>query len=201
MDWSPTSNSVICANHFDQKFILHGKRKKLNWKLNPVPSIYPESVLSKSSFLPTLIGFRKSSKPHIYQPDQVNSFVEKDEIHNIEDIKEKHCLSSYTWNKTKDFIFLYVLLFDDCSSFPTICEAIKIDNSLPVEFQYCNNPVPLPDWFSRGRNSKLTRFSMLENLPIYLKKFADDHSLLSELQKQNITSIKDNFRIRQKRYV
>ena len=79
---------------------------------------------------------------------------------------------------------LYVLLFDDCSGFPTICEAIKIDNSLHVELQYSNNPVPLQDRFSRGRNSKLTRFSMLENLPIYLKSFADDHSLLSELQKR-----------------
>ena len=37
LDWSSTSNSVICANHFDQKFILNGKRKKLNWKFNPVP--------------------------------------------------------------------------------------------------------------------------------------------------------------------
>ena len=115
MDWSPTSNSVIhCANHFDQKFILNGKRKKLNWKLNPVPTIYPESLLSKPSSLPTLTGFRKPPKPHIYQPDQVDSFVEKDKIHNIEDITEKHCPSGYTWHKTKDFILLYVLLFDNC---------------------------------------------------------------------------------------
>ena len=145
LDWSLISNSVICANHFDQKFILNGKRKKLNWKLNPVPTIYPESVLSKPSSLPTLTGFRKSPKPRIYQPDQVNSFVEKDKIHNIEDITEKHCPFGCTWHKTKYFILLYVLLFDDCSGFPTICEFIKIDNSLHVEFQYCNNPVPLPD--------------------------------------------------------
>ena len=52
LDWSLTSNSVI----------LNGKRKKLNWKLNPVPTIYPESVLSKPSSLPTLTGFRKSPK-------------------------------------------------------------------------------------------------------------------------------------------
>ena len=60
LDWSPTSNSVICANHFDQKFILNGKRKKLNWKLNPVPTIYTESVLLKPSSLLTLTGFKKS---------------------------------------------------------------------------------------------------------------------------------------------
>ena len=164
--------------------IKNEKRKKLNWKLNQVINIYPESLLSKPSFLPTLTGFRKSPKPRIYQPDQLDNFVEKDKIHNIEDITEKHCPSGYTWHKTKDFILLYVLLFDDCSGFPTICEAIKIDNSLHVELQYCNNPVPLPDWFLQGRNSKLIRFSMLENLPIYLKSFADDHSLLSELQKR-----------------
>ena len=90
LDWSPTSNSVICADHFDQKFILNEKRKKLNWKLNPVPTIYPAIVLSKPSFLPTLTGFRKSPKICIYHPDQVDSFVEKDKIHNIEDITEKH---------------------------------------------------------------------------------------------------------------
>ena len=71
LDWSPTSNSVICVNHFDLKFILNGKRKKLNWKLDPVPTIYPESVLSKLSSLPTLAGFRKSPKPRIYQPVKI----------------------------------------------------------------------------------------------------------------------------------
>ena len=135
LDWSSTSNSVICANHFHQKFILNGKRKKLNWKLNPVPAIYPKSVLSKPSSLPTLTGFKKSPKPRIHQPDQVDSFVEKDKIHNIVDIKEKHCASGYTWHKTKNFILLYVLLFDDCSGFPTICETIKIHYSLYVELQ------------------------------------------------------------------
>ena len=114
-------------------------KEKINWKLNPVLTIYPESVLSKPSSLPTLTGFRKSPKPCIYQPDQVDSFVEKDKIHNIEDITEKHCSFGYTWHKTKDFIMLYVLLFDDCSGFPTICKAIKIDNSLHIELQYCNN--------------------------------------------------------------
>ena len=117
-----------------------------------------------------LTGFKKSLKSRIFQSDQVDSFVKKDKIHNIEDITEKHCLSGYTWHKIKYFILLYVLLFDDCRDFSTICEPIKIDNSLHVEFQYCNNPVPLPVSFSRGRNSKLTRFSMSENLPIYFEK-------------------------------
>ena len=67
LDWSPTSSSVICANYFNQKFILIGKRKKFNWRLNPVATIYPESVLSKLFCLPTLTGIRKSPKPCIYK--------------------------------------------------------------------------------------------------------------------------------------
>ena len=101
MVWSPTSNSVICANHFDQKFILNG--------------IYPENVLSKPSSLPTLTGFRKFPKPRIYQPDQVDSFVEKDKIHNNEDETEKHCPSGYILIPSavlKDFVaFGFATLF------------------------------------------------------------------------------------------
>ena len=90
------------------------------------------------------------------------------------------------------------MLFDDCSSFPIICEAVKNDNSLHVKLHYCNNPVALPDWFSQRRNSKLTKFSMSESFPIYLKSFADDHFFLSKLQNKNITSLKDNLPICQK---
>ena len=53
-----------------------------------------------------------------------------------------------------------------------------------LNYNIVTTQFPLPDWFSQGRNSKLIRFSMLENLPIYLKSFADDHSLLLELQKR-----------------
>ena len=160
MDWSATSYSVTCANHFDQKFILNGKRKKSNWKLNPEVTTYPESVLSKPSSL--LTGSRKSPRPHIYQADQLDGFMEKDKIHNTEDITEKCCPSGYTWHKTKDFILFYVLLLDDCSGFSTICETRKINNSLHVELQYCNNLIPLPDLFLQEKNSKLIKFSMLK---------------------------------------
>ena len=40
LDWKPTKNSVICAKHFENKFILAGKRTVLKWKLNPVPTLY-----------------------------------------------------------------------------------------------------------------------------------------------------------------
>ena len=47
-DWFPTQNSVICSCHFEDKFIITcTKRKKLNWKLNPIPTIYETKGMRK----------------------------------------------------------------------------------------------------------------------------------------------------------
>ena len=32
-NWFPTKNSVLCIKHFEDKYILKGKRNKLNWNL------------------------------------------------------------------------------------------------------------------------------------------------------------------------
>ena len=37
-DWTPTSRSVICERHFEERFISRGKRCKLQWELNPIHS-------------------------------------------------------------------------------------------------------------------------------------------------------------------
>ena len=50
-DWIPTKNSVLCCKHFDSQFIKHGKKNKLQWKLNPVPTIHTEIALQQSSSL------------------------------------------------------------------------------------------------------------------------------------------------------
>ena len=70
-------------------------KKKVKLEIKPSINHLHESVLSKPSSRSTFTGFRKSPKPCIYQPDQVDCFVENDKIHNIEDITEKHCLSGY----------------------------------------------------------------------------------------------------------
>ena len=44
-NWKPSKSSVICIKHFEDRFIINGKRRKtLNMKLNPVPSIHSEEV-------------------------------------------------------------------------------------------------------------------------------------------------------------
>ena len=55
-----------------------------------------------------------------------------------------------------------------------ILESIQIDSDLHVKLQYKGNPVPLPQWFGKGKNAKLTSYSMLENLLPYMKKFKED---------------------------
>ena len=35
-NWFPTKNSVLSIKHFEDKYILKGKRNKLNWNLQPI---------------------------------------------------------------------------------------------------------------------------------------------------------------------
>ena len=60
-NWFPTKNSVLCIKHFEDKYILKGKRNKLNWNLQPISTIHSEKII-KSSLLPTQTDFRKNPK-------------------------------------------------------------------------------------------------------------------------------------------
>ena len=60
----------------------------------------------------------------------------------------------------------------------------KVDKELHVQLQYHGDPVPVPPWFIKGRNNKLTRASMLVNLPAYIRNVAVEtpFTLLEELK-------------------
>ena len=83
------------------------------------------------------------------------------------------------------YIF-YCTVFDEETDFPSICECIKIDADLHVKLQYNGNSLPLPKRFVHGRSAKLTRISMLQNLPSYIACIRDEHtsSILEELVKR-----------------
>ena len=61
-----------------------------------------------------------------------------------------------------------------------------MDSGLHVQLQYNGDPVPLPPWFIKGRNAKLTRVSMLENLPAYIRNVATEtpFTILDELNER-----------------
>ena len=94
-------------------------------------------------------------------------------------------------NEMKTLIF-YRTVFDEKTDLPSICECIKIDADLLVKLQhrlwlqYNGNSLPLPKWFVHGRSAKLTRISMLQNLPTYISSIRDEHtsSILEELVKR-----------------
>ena len=42
--WNPAEHSLLCHEHFDPTCIVQGNRWTLNWKLDPVPTLYPPEV-------------------------------------------------------------------------------------------------------------------------------------------------------------
>lgn len=43
-DWNPSEHSLLCHEHFDPACIVRRTRWTLNWKLDPVPTLYPPEV-------------------------------------------------------------------------------------------------------------------------------------------------------------
>ena len=55
---------------------------------------------------------------------------------------------------------------------------LKLQNAIHVKlfFKGC----PVPQWFRQGTDCRLTRKTMLENFPVYLRNYADNHSSIFE---------------------
>ena len=139
----------------------------MNWSLNLIPNLYTQIALKKPSTLKTSSAVRKLPKICVYQDNQLQHFDKKNTIKNFSDLSEKLCPPSYSCYKTDDFIVYYNLIFGELDRFPTVCEAIQIDNQLHVSLRHYNNPVPLPAWFTTGRSARLTGKAMLENFSNY----------------------------------
>ena len=39
-DWVPSPNSVLCEKHFNEKYIICGIKRNLNWNLDPILEIF-----------------------------------------------------------------------------------------------------------------------------------------------------------------
>ena len=85
--------------------------------------------------------------------------------------------------KSDNSIVFFNLTYVD--GFPVIFESIKVDQSLHVQLQFNGHPVPLPAWFTKGRNATLTRFSQLNNFPNAIRVVSEEtecsRSLLNEM--------------------
>ena len=106
-DWSPTSQSVICIDHFDEKFIKRGKKCKLLWQLHPVPTIHNDSK-SNPSLLRTPTISRKSPRKRKIGVDELVLFQAADKIVDIGAILEQNSPENCT---IKNFSFHLKIYF------------------------------------------------------------------------------------------
>ena len=115
-----------------------------------------------------------------------NILIKKIPLKVFQICQKNYVHRGYSCYKTNDFIVYYNLIFGELDGFPTVCEAIQIDNQLHVSLRHYNNPVPLPAWFTTGRSARLTSKAMLENFPNYLQNLNknDENDLIQELQKR-----------------
>ena len=95
-EWVPSCNSVICIKHFEEKFIIRGKKNNLMWSLNPIPTINTKSALKRPSTLPTPIIPRKAPKLRVFQKDQSGEFSDNCKIDSFEDLCGKGCLNGFS---------------------------------------------------------------------------------------------------------
>ena len=72
--------------HFEERYIIKGKRNKLDWKLDPIPTIHSREALKRPSVLTTPNIPRKQPKERALQPDQLQDFQESDQIIDFENI-------------------------------------------------------------------------------------------------------------------
>ena len=183
-DWHPTASSVICEKHFHEDAMNQGKKRVcLKWKLNPIPTKYGSPCGKRLLTEPNIESWRKPPKIRNVSPDQLSDFLSNDRIASFTDIGLKHCPLGFEISISEDSITFYKTTFDD-RNLPTISQVINIDRDMHVKLQVNGILVPLPKWFVKGHNAKLTKLSMLENFPAYLTDVAEktSSSILDELR-------------------
>ena len=87
--WKPDKDSVLCEEHFDQKYIKTGTRKTLNWQLNPIPTFRSKNATKRKSLEPTFDQLRKPPKIRYQQEDELKKYKDKWLVENFEQIDEK----------------------------------------------------------------------------------------------------------------
>ena len=181
----PSANSVICEFHFEDRLIRKGKRWTLKWKLNPMPTMLTDEMnaMPQSVQLTPAAPPRKPPAKRTYQEDEINAFLSQDIIGDFSELNSTHAQPGFQCTKSDNSIVFFNLTYVD--GFPVIFESIKVDQSLHVQLQFNGHPVPLPAWFTKGRNATLTRFSQLNNFPNAIRVVSEEtecsRSLLNEM--------------------
>ena len=169
-DFQPGKYSVICIDHFEERFIIqHQNKVALNYSLNPIPTIHPSHIPLSLVSVPS--ESRKLPAVRIFQPDELESFKSSHEISTFEDviryIEHSAEYRDLHTDISDDSITAYRVVI--CSGIATIQECIHIDNNLHVKLSFEGCPIPLPGYIDRAKGSRLTSLDMLTNLPVYCR--------------------------------
>ena len=184
--WRPTNNSVICSSHFEPKYLIRCKQKvRLNFELDPVPTIYPAGHIPQASSLPTAASNipRKAPRNRCI-PDEYADFVQKDKIKDFKSLDHNCCPNGFTFQKFDDHVVYFRLDFSK-TFVPEVVETIVVDKDLHVKLFYKGSPIPLPEWFRQGHSCKLSSIGMLDNFPAYINNRASEmpQDILQEMEK------------------
>lgn len=182
----------VCHKHFADHFVKKNKnRYRLVKSLKPHPTILPISQIdiniseaersSANSKTP-----RKPPNVRNFQVDELKQFKEMDAVRSLDDI-DQDCVKSigeeYSFMKKEGYVVIYKLETSS-SVVPEITYSIRVSEGLCVQLFYKNAPVPLPTWFWKGRNARLTSKAMILNLISYLKQKSEEHhSILEEINR------------------
>ena len=91
---------MICIKHFKGEFLKKGKHEKrfrLIKTLKPIPTIYPASTKTSSTYKVSLL--RKSPKKRVFQEDQSDEFKRNNNIIGLQSITELGCPQGYLYAK------------------------------------------------------------------------------------------------------
>ena len=155
-NWKPNDRSVLCANHFEKIYLNAGeKRTHLKRKMHPIPTIHTEEPLQKPANTRTPVPPRKAPKVRVFQEDELSMFRNLDSVKSIDDLSAAAAPPGYEFRMVNGNVVIYKLEFDPITSFPKVFGSISIDRDLHVNLQCNGSPLPLPLWFTVGRNAKL----------------------------------------------
>ena len=76
-------HSVLCELHFEEKHLQRDEKRTPQWSMNPVPTVYPQKLISKQSSLPTQQTIRSLSRKRSF-PDEFSAF-QRDIITTFQD--------------------------------------------------------------------------------------------------------------------
>ena len=122
--------------------------------MNPVPTVYPQNLLSNPSSLPTQRTTSSLTRKRSFS-DELSTFQQRDVIRTFQDLNESIAPAGFQF-KELDNCIIYPFSFDG-TKFLKILESIKLDDDLHVESRYNGMPLLLPQWFVQGHKATMKK--------------------------------------------